>query len=119
MNTQGTASLSARPAVGKDGPATAAMVLGVTGLFTSVVLVGGALGLIGVVVGAVGLKASGRTGTGRARAVTGVVTSLLAIVVAVLAAFLLAWYANRTQACYQPDTLRQYAQCVSRHLTRS
>ncbi|MFF0622241.1 DUF4190 domain-containing protein [Streptomyces sp. NPDC004296] len=119
MHTQGTASLSTRPAVGKDGTATAAMVLGVTGLSTSVVLVGGALGLIGVVLGAVGLKTAGRTGTGRGKAVTGVVTSLLAIVVAVLAAFFLAWYANRTQACYQPDTLRQYAQCVSRHLTKS
>ncbi|GHB08568.1 DUF4190 domain-containing protein [Streptomyces termitum] len=119
MNTQGTASPDTRPAVGKDGPATAAMVLGITGLFTSVVLVGGALGLMGVVLGAVGLKTAGPTGTGRGKAVTGVVTSLLAMVVAVLAAFFLAWYANRTQACYQPDTLRQYAQCVSRHLAKS
>ncbi|WP_239146349.1 DUF4190 domain-containing protein [Streptomyces sp. SID10815] len=119
MTTRGTASPDPRAAVGKDGPATAALVLGVTGLCTSVALVGGALGLIGVVLGAVGLKTAGRTGTGRGKAVTGVVTSLLAIVVAVLAAFFLAWYANRTQACYQPDSLRQYARCVSRHLTTS
>ena len=119
MNTRGTAGPVTRSAIGKDGPATAAMVLGVTDLFTSVALVGGALGAVGVVLGAVGLRTAGRTGTGRGKAVTGMVTSLLAIVLAVLAALFLAWYANRTQACYQPDTLRQYAQCVSRHLSKS
>ncbi|MFF5408564.1 DUF4190 domain-containing protein [Streptomyces misionensis] len=119
MNTQATAGLGARPAAVKDGPATVALMLGVTGLFTSVAVVGGALGVIGVVLGAAGLRTARRTGIGRGKAVTGMVTSLLAIVVAALAAFFLAWYANRTQACYQPDSLRQYAQCVSRHLSKT
>ncbi|MFD4663068.1 DUF4190 domain-containing protein [Streptomyces halstedii] len=105
-----------RPPSAGNGPATAAVTLGVTGLFTSVVLVGGLLGAVGVVLGALGLRTAGRTGAGRGKAVTGVLTSVLAIVVSVLFALFLAWYANRTQACYQPDSLQEYARCVRRHL---
>jgi len=93
------------------------MMLGVTGLFTSIVFAGGLLGVIGVVLGAVGLKRAGRTGMGRGRAITGVVTSFVAIAVSVLFALFMAWYANRTQECYQPDTFHQYTQCVRQHLT--
>ncbi|MGW4348401.1 DUF4190 domain-containing protein [Streptomyces sp. NPDC004690] len=103
----------------RDGLATAALALGVTGLFTSVLLVGGLLGVLGVALGVAALKTAGRTGAGRGRAVTGVVTSLFAIALSVLSAVLLAWYANRTQECYRPDSLQQYAQCVRQHLAGS
>ncbi|WP_445525803.1 DUF4190 domain-containing protein [Streptomyces cyslabdanicus] len=105
-----------RPPSARNGLATAAMTLGVTGLFTSIIFVGGLLGAIGVVLGALGLRTAKRTGAGRGKAVTGVLASFLAIVVSVLFALFMAWYANRTQACYQPDSLQQYAQCVRRHL---
>ncbi|MGW4319172.1 DUF4190 domain-containing protein [Streptomyces sp. NPDC004684] len=108
-----------RPPAARDGLATAALALGVTGLFTSVLLVGGLLGVLGVVLGVAALKTAGRTGAGRGRAVTGVVTSLFAIALSVLSAVLLAWYANRTQECYRPDSLQQYAQCVRQHLAGS
>jgi len=113
----GSPGYGTRPPAGKDGLATAAMVVGVTGLFTSIVFIGGLLGVVGVVLGTVGLKTAQRTGVGRGKAITGLVTSFFAIVVSVLFALFMAWYANRTQACYQPDTFQQYTQCVRRHLT--
>ncbi|MGK5733182.1 hypothetical protein [Streptomyces sp. URMC 124] len=39
--------------------------------------------------------------------------------VAVLMAFFMVWYANETQECYQPDSLRQYKQCVFRQLAEN
>ncbi|MBF6052814.1 hypothetical protein AF335_23920 [Streptomyces eurocidicus] len=95
----------------------AALALGVTGLCTSVLLVGGLLGALGLVLGVAALPKARRTGAGRGKALTGVVTSLLAIALSVLSAFLLAWYAQHTQECYRPDSLRQYEQCVRQQLT--
>ncbi|WP_406115855.1 DUF4190 domain-containing protein [Kitasatospora purpeofusca] len=100
----------------KNGPAGAAVVLGVIGLSTSIVFVGGLLGVVGLVLGIAALVTAGRTGVGRGRAIAGVVTSALAIVVSVVAVVLLLRYADRTQDCYQPDSLQQYRQCVQQHL---
>ncbi|QDQ14235.1 DUF4190 domain-containing protein [Streptomyces spectabilis] len=97
---------------GGNGAARAALVLGVIGLSTSVVLVGGLLGAVGLVLGLVALRTARRTGVGRGRAVAGVVTSALAIAVSITAAFFLVWYANKTQDCYRPDSFQQYKQCV-------
>ncbi|MGW1408567.1 DUF4190 domain-containing protein [Streptomyces sp. NPDC002403] len=102
---------------GRGGTATAAMVLGVIGLFTSVFFVGGLLGVIGTVLGIAGLRTAGRTGVGRGRAITGVVTSVLAIALSILFALFMAWYANKTQECYRPDSFQEYTRCVSRNLT--
>ncbi|MCJ1678809.1 DUF4190 domain-containing protein [Streptomyces sp. APSN-46.1] len=111
-------STSTRPRAsgGANGPAGAAMALGVIGLSTSIVFIGGLFGVLGLILGSVALKKSGRTGTGRTKAVTGVVTSVLAIVVAVLAGFFFVWYANQTQECYRLDSFRQYTECVHRQL---
>ncbi|MFF1646865.1 DUF4190 domain-containing protein [Streptomyces sp. NPDC058240] len=106
-----------RPAVGGNGPAGAAVVLGVISLTTSIVFVGGPLGLIGLVLGLVALRTAKRTGAGRGRAITGVVASAIAIVVSVLVAVCTVWYANKTQECYQPDSFRQYTQCVRQQLS--
>ncbi|REK84813.1 DUF4190 domain-containing protein [Streptomyces inhibens] len=95
----------------------AAMVLGVTGLITSIVFIGGLLGVIGLILGVVALKTTKWTGVGRGMAITGVVTSLIAIVVSILVAVFVAWYANNTQKCYQPDSFRQYTQCVHQQLS--
>ncbi|WP_338932190.1 DUF4190 domain-containing protein [Streptomyces netropsis] len=101
----------------KNGMAGAALVLGVISLSTSIVFLGGLLGVIGLVLGAVALKTAGRTGTGQVAAITGMVTSVLAIAVSVLVAVFFVWYANKTQGCYQPDGFQQYKQCVRQHLT--
>ncbi|WP_327353247.1 DUF4190 domain-containing protein [Streptomyces sp. NBC_01304] len=98
-------------------PAGAAMVLGVIGLSTSLFFIGGLLGAIGLILGIVALTTARRTGTGRGKALTGVVTSALAIVVSVLVAVFFVWYANKTQECYRPDSFRQYKQCVHEQLT--
>ncbi|MFJ4672384.1 DUF4190 domain-containing protein [Kitasatospora purpeofusca] len=124
MNTRGTetpirhtafAGAAARPR--RNGPAGVAVVLGVIALSTSIVFVGGLIGVVGLALGIAGLVTAGRTGAGRGRAIAGVVTSALAIVVSVLAAVLLVWYADRTQDCYRPDSLREYRKCVQQHLT--
>lgn len=106
-----------RPPAGGNGPAVAALVLGVTGLLTSVVFIGGLLGVLGLVLGIVALGAGGRTGVGRGKAVAGLVMSCIAIALSVLMAVFLVWYANSTQQCYQPDGFRQYTQCVHEQLT--
>ncbi|MGW1184043.1 DUF4190 domain-containing protein [Streptomyces drozdowiczii] len=99
-----------------NGPATAAMALGIAGLLAAPVLIGGLLAVIGLILGIAALMTAGRTGTGRGKAVTALVTSSLAIVVSGLTVVLVLWYANRTQECYRPDSLHQYAQCVRLHL---
>jgi hypothetical protein len=104
------------PTVPGNGLATAAMVLGLCGLLTSVVLLGGPLAVIGLILGIAALMTARRTGAGRGRAIAAVAMSALAIVVSGLAAVLLAWYANHTQECYQPDSLSQYTRCVRQQL---
>ncbi|MFF8693725.1 DUF4190 domain-containing protein [Streptomyces sp. NPDC015144] len=111
-----TAPAGTGPGPARNGLAPAAMTLGIAGLLTSVVLVGGPLAVCGLILGIAALMTARRTGTGRGKALTALVTSALAIVVSGLIAVLLAWYANHTQACYQPDGLRQYTQCVRAHL---
>ncbi|MCX5195688.1 DUF4190 domain-containing protein [Streptomyces sp. NBC_00249] len=100
----------------KNSLATGAMTLGIIGLCTSVVFIGGPLAVIGLLLGIASLTTAKRTGTGRGKAVTAVVTSSLAIVVSGLVAVLMLWYANKTQECYQPDSFHQYTQCVREHL---
>ncbi|MET9609578.1 DUF4190 domain-containing protein [Streptomyces sp. NPDC006512] len=100
----------------KNSLATAAMTLGIIGLCTSAVFVGGPLAVVGLILGIAALMAAKRTGVGRGRAVTAVVTSSVAIVVSGLVAVFMVWYANKTQECYQPDGFHQYAQCVREHL---
>ncbi|MFB7664070.1 DUF4190 domain-containing protein [Kitasatospora sp. NPDC056138] len=92
------------------------MVLGIIGLATSIVFVGGLLGGIGLVLGIVALRTARRTGVGRGESVTAVVTSSIAILVSVLVAVLMVWYADKTQQCYQPDSFQQYRQCVHQQL---
>ncbi|MFE3877168.1 DUF4190 domain-containing protein [Kitasatospora sp. NPDC059146] len=107
-----------RPPARRNGPAVAALTLGVLGAVTSIVVVGGLFGVLGLVLGAVALRTARRTGTGRGMANAGVVLSLLAIAGSVLAAVLLAWYADRTQPCYRPDSFRQYRECVQQQFHR-
>ncbi|MEV5012796.1 MULTISPECIES: DUF4190 domain-containing protein [unclassified Streptomyces] len=100
----------------KNGLATAAMALGIIGLLTSVVFIGGPLAVIGLILGIAALMTAKRTGVGRGKAVTALVTSSLAIVMSGLVAVFMVWYANKTQECYQPDSFHQYTQCVRQHL---
>ncbi|MFD7032264.1 DUF4190 domain-containing protein [Streptomyces sp. NPDC059917] len=100
-----------------NGPAGAALVLGVIGLSTSIFVIGGLFGCVGLVLGVVALARAGRTAVGRGTALTGLVTSALAVAVSVLVAVFFVWYAEQTQECYQPDGLQQYAQCVQQQLT--
>ncbi|MFC9863628.1 MULTISPECIES: DUF4190 domain-containing protein [unclassified Streptomyces] len=105
------------PRGGKNRLAGAAMVLGIVGLSTSIVFIGGLLGVVGLVLGLIALQTTKRTGAGRGMSITGVVTSSIAIVVSVLVAVFFVWYANKTQECYQPDSFQQYKQCVHQQLT--
>lgn len=120
MNTPEAAQGLGRPGTAappnRNGLAMTAVVLGAISLSTSVLVIGGPLGVIGLVLGVVALVTTGRTGTGRGKAVAAVVTSALAIVVSVLVAVLMVWYANHTQACYRPDSFHQYTQCVREQL---
>ncbi|WP_369780536.1 DUF4190 domain-containing protein [Streptomyces sp. R33] len=82
-----------------NGLAGAAMLLGVLGLSTSVFFIGGLFGGIGLILGIIALTTAKRTGIGRGKALTGVVTSAIAIVVSALVAVFFVWYADKTQEC--------------------
>jgi hypothetical protein len=111
--TMSTPARAVRPVVGKNGLAVAAAGLGAIGLITSIVLIGGLLGVIGLALGIAALKTARRTGVGRAMSIAGVVTSFIAIVVSVLAGIFLVWYAHTTQSCYKFNHFRPYEKCVS------
>jgi len=123
LNAQGIETPLNRTAPGRMAPenglATAAMALGIIGLATSVVFIGGPLAVIGLILGIAALMTAKRTGVGRGRAVTALVASALAILVSGLVAVFMVWYANKTQECYRPDSFHQYTQCVRRHLDGS
>ncbi|MEU8891350.1 DUF4190 domain-containing protein [Streptomyces sp. NPDC048442] len=118
MNTEGTLM---KAHAGRTGLAGTAMVLGIIGLSTSVIFIGGLIGVVGLVLGIFALATAERTSNGtrpgRGKALTAVVTSALAIVVSVLVAIALLWYANKTQDCYRPDSFQQYTECVRHQLT--
>lgn len=99
----------------RNGLATAALALGIAGLLASPVLIGFVPACIGLVLGVAALFTTGRTGAGRRRAVASVVTASVAIAVSGLSVVVLLWYADRTQDCYRPDSLHQYAECVRQH----
>ncbi|MEV3854738.1 DUF4190 domain-containing protein [Streptomyces sp. NPDC050095] len=115
MNTQGQEI--AQPPGGSNRLAGVAMGLGVIGLSTSIIVIGGLFGGIGLILGIVALTTAKRTGIGRGKALTGVVTSAIAMAVCVLVAVFFVWYANKTQECYQPDSFQQYTQCVRQQFT--
>lgn len=106
-----------QPPTASNGAAVAAWVVGITALATSIILIGGPLGVIGLVLGVLALRTAKRTGVGRAGAITGVVASCVAIVLSALMAVFFVWYADNTQECYQPDGFRQYTECVHHQLT--
>lgn len=116
MHTQGI-EMPPHHTASTNGLAGTAMVLGVIGLSTSILFIGGVVGGVGLILGIVALKTAKRTGSGRSKALTGVVTSAIAIVVSILVAVFFVWFADKTQECYQPDSFRQYEQCVHQQLT--
>ncbi|MBC3843042.1 DUF4190 domain-containing protein [Streptacidiphilus sp. 4-A2] len=95
------------------------MALGTIGLITSVVLVGGLLGVLGLALGIRALRTAGRTGIGRSKAIAGTVTSSLAIVVSITVVISAVWFAHTTQSCYQFHRIHQWEQCVHQQLDRS
>ncbi|MFJ5927312.1 DUF4190 domain-containing protein [Kitasatospora sp. NPDC092948] len=100
------------------GPVVAAVVVGTVALLTSPVVVGGALGVIGLVVGLFALRAARRSGAGRGMARTGSALSALAVVVAVVMAVFAVWFADRTRDCYQYREPGQWVQCVQQQYDR-
>ncbi|QMU74082.1 DUF4190 domain-containing protein [Streptacidiphilus sp. P02-A3a] len=96
----------------------AALVLGLLGLSTSIVFVGGPLGVLGLVLGVPALRTARRTGVGRGRAVAGMIASVLAIAVSVLVAVSALWFAQKTQSCYHINRIPQWEHCVRVRLAR-
>lgn len=92
----GTRATAARPAGSdssdRNGPATAAMVLGIIAVAIAwlpfIVVLGAIAAVLALVFGAVGIRRSTRTGAGRSRAIVGLVTGASGLVVAALGAVL-------------------------------
>jgi hypothetical protein len=108
----------ARLSAEKNGMAIAALVLGVTGLATSIVSVGGLFGILGLVVSVPALWTAKRTGTGRSQAIAGAVTASVAIVVAIAVVILAVWFGHKTQSCYHLNQIQQWTRCVDQQFDR-
>ncbi|TQF02680.1 DUF4190 domain-containing protein [Kitasatospora acidiphila] len=96
------------PATDANGLAATAVELGVNALLSSLFLIGGLLGLVGLVLGTAALKRAMSTSTGRRQSVTAVVTSFIAIAVSALVALLALWCAHRFHGSYQLNHVHQY-----------
>lgn len=73
-----------RPPAPRNGMGTAALVLGIVGLLLSILVIGALPGILAVVFGAVGLaRVRRREATNRGAALTGIITGILAVAVAV------------------------------------
>ncbi|MFF2630180.1 DUF4190 domain-containing protein [Kitasatospora griseola] len=114
MNTHPTTAPNTR----SPRPAVAAVVLGTVALLTSPVVVGGALGVIGLVLGPFAVRTARRTGAGRAMALTGTVLSALAIVAAAVTVVFAVWFADLTRDCYEYREVGQWTQCVQQQFDR-
>lgn len=89
-----------------NGTGTAALVLGILGLLTSWLVFGGLLGLVAIVLGAIGLgKVRKREASNKGSAIAGIVLGVLSILVA---GALLALGA----AFFSSDEGQQFAECV-------
>ncbi len=98
----------ARPVVGGNGMATAALVLGILALITSWTVFGGIiLGLLAVILGFLGLRKARRgLATGRGRAITGIILGLVSIVIALAVLALVGSFLNSEEAQNLQDCLR-------------
>jgi hypothetical protein len=88
------------PAMTRNGAGTAALVLGVIGVLTSLIIIGGLLGLIAIVCGAIGLgRYNRREATNKGAAVSGIVLGVIAFLVsaAVVAAGANLWSDNKAE----------------------
>ncbi|MFD7644835.1 DUF4190 domain-containing protein [Kitasatospora sp. NPDC059795] len=100
------------------GLAVATAVLGTVALLTSPVVAGGLLGVLGLALGPFALRAARRTGAGRATALIGAALSALAVAVAVVMAFVLVWFADRSRDCYQYHDVGPWTRCVQQQFDR-
>ncbi|MFD5565179.1 DUF4190 domain-containing protein [Kitasatospora griseola] len=114
MNTHPTTAPNTR----SPRPAVAAVVLGTVALLTSPVVVGGALGVIGLVLGPFAARTARWTGAGRGMALTGTVLSALAVVAAAVTAVFAVWFADLTRDCYEYREVGQWTQCVQQQFDR-
>ncbi|HEV2640500.1 MAG TPA: DUF4190 domain-containing protein [Actinocrinis sp.] len=102
----------------RNGMAIAALTLGIIGLVTSFFLIGGALGIVGLILGIISLRTAKRTGAGRGMAIGGIITSAIAMAVSAAVLILGFWVLNKAQNCvqYQNDST-QYSQCLRQQIT--
>lgn len=90
----------------RNGVGTAALVLGILGVLSAVVFIGGVLGLIAVILGFVGLgRVNRREATNRGSAMAGVVLGLIALAISIGVGALA--YSNR-------DTLSNLGDCLQK-----
>jgi uncharacterized membrane protein len=104
----------------RNGAGTAAMVLGLVGLFFSVLFfpLGFVLDVAALVLGIVGLKRARRgLATNRGAALAGVVLSILALLVCIGWGVVIGVLLDRTQGCNDPDLSRsEQRQCIEDEL---
>lgn len=99
-----------------NGMAITGMVLGIVGAVTALFYVGIVIGIVGLIFSIIALRAVGRREAGgRGMAVTGLVTSIVAIIIGAAEIVFLVWFVSGAVNCSQYDpgiNSTQYNQCV-------
>jgi hypothetical protein len=110
----------AMPPQAKNGMAVAALVLGIVGLVTSIIVIGGVLGIVGLILGILAIKAANRNGGyRRGFAIAGTILSSLALVASIAVLLVGIWAANKVAPCvqqYAPNSV-QYQDCVQQNIS--
>jgi hypothetical protein len=106
----------AMPQQPRSNMALTGMILGIVGLCTSVLYVGGVIGIVGLIFSIIGIRAVNRAGlAGKGMAITGLITSIIAIIVNAIEIAVIIWVVHTFNGCSQYDPNAQptqYQQCV-------
>jgi Na+/H+-dicarboxylate symporter len=90
--------------------AIASLIIGIVSFFTAVVVFGGLLGIVGLILGIAALGRARRLqGTGRGVAITGLITSALAVLITLIVVFTVVPYISN----HRPQ-FRQFTRCMDR-----
>jgi hypothetical protein len=106
----------AMPPQQRSNMALTGMILGIVGLCTSILYIGGVVGIVGLIFSIIGIRTVNRTGQpGKGMAITGLITSILAIIVNAIEIAVIVWVVHTFNGCsqYDPNVQpTQYQQCV-------
>ncbi|WP_237223762.1 DUF4190 domain-containing protein [Rothia nasisuis] len=101
---------------GPKGMAIASLVLGILAFMTGWTVVGGALGLVGLVLGIVALRNVKHGGGGKGLAIAGIILSVLGLISAIILGVLFGWIFAAGFECSNEPTQAAIDRCMNERL---